>query len=880
MLRVHSFLAAAALLIASGAVVSGADWFASPSAPAGGSGRSPDAAFRTVQQAVSAAVPGDTVYLRGGTYREEVTVTKAASAAAPIVITAYPGEQPVIKGSLIASGWTPHQGAIWKRSGWTYKSQQVFVDGASLQQIGMPAAYGNGVGSDGVTMITAIGSNVASMFAGSFFYDAATSTLYAWLRDGGDPNGHVMEASAFRRLLFMGSSTFVTVANVTFRHSSTAAYMIGGAAVELGTDCTMRDCDVQWCDFAGVSLGYQQSRAAILRSVVSNNGCVGISTGACSNFSVSQTTMSNNNYRGFNTQWHAGGMKITSKGWGIVDACTVSGNRGCGLWFDYANSGNAIILSRNWISGNSDRAAGIMLEVTKNVSVHDNVIVANDNRGIYVASSDNIDVLANTITGTRGYHAVDISGMPRAGASLTNVRVIGNVISGNACTRDLFVLKENGTDIVNLRCDNNLFDRAGGPILRWSADGRGNWVGTTCTSLSAWQTATPFDRASVEGDPLFIDAVSGDFRLRLGSPAIDRNQSLPFPVDFAGVARTIGSAPDIGAYECAYPTLTCPATAAGTVGSWFSYQITATNAPTRFTASGLPAGLALDAAGVISGYPTAGGDTQVAISAGNSSGVATGSLLIAVNALPTVAITGPGDGTAVTTPADVVLSANAQDDRGVAAVEFYEGATRLGVCTSAPYAYTWTSPPVGAHVITARVVDSDGVAALSAPVTVTVRAIVLFAARVNFQPAASPTVAGWMVDSGLVYGDRGGVTYGWNLSTPDARDRNKIADQLRDTCILMQGATNRTASWELAVPNGLYQVHVVCGDPSYFDGLFKLDVEGVRAVDGRATSAVPFWEGTVTVRVGDGRLTLTNADGSYNTKICCVEIQQVPAAGG
>ena len=33
--------------------------------------------------------------------------------------------------------------------------------------------------------------------------------------------------------------------------------------------------------------------------------------------------------------------------------------------------------------------------------------------------------------------------------------------------------------------------------------------------------------------------------------------------------------------------------------------------------------------------------------------------------------------------------------------------------------------------------------------------------------------------------------------------------------------------WEIAVPNGSYQVHIVSGDPSYTDSVDKINVEGV-----------------------------------------------------
>jgi hypothetical protein len=51
-------------------------------------------------------------------------------------------------------------------------------------------------------------------------------------------------------------------------------------------------------------------------------------------------------------------------------------------------------------------------------------------------------------------------------------------------------------------------------------------------------------------DPMFANAPSDDYRLRTGSPGINRGVATGAPlVDFAGFARPLGGAFDIGAYE-------------------------------------------------------------------------------------------------------------------------------------------------------------------------------------------------------------------------------------------------------------------------------------------------------------------------------------------
>ncbi len=79
------------------------------------------------------------------------------------------------------------------------------------------------------------------------------------------------------------------------------------------------------------------------------------------------------------------------------------------------------------------------------------------------------------------------------------------------------------------------------------------------------------------------------------------------------------------------PAITSATTAAATAGQPFSYQITASNAPTGFGATSLPAGLSINAAtGLISGTPTESGTFTVTLQATNGGGTSMGTLTLTV----------------------------------------------------------------------------------------------------------------------------------------------------------------------------------------------------------------------------------------------------------
>jgi hypothetical protein len=94
---------------------------------------------------------------------------------------------------------------------------------------------------------------------------------------------------------------------------------------------------------------------------------------------------------------------------------------------------------------------------------------------------------------------------------------------------------------------------------------------------------------------------------------------------------------------------------------------------------------------------------------------------VVANQAPTVAITAPADGASFIAPAAITISATAADsDSSVSKVEFFDGTTKLGEDTTAPYTYDWSNITVGGHVLTAVATDNLGLATTSSPVNITV----------------------------------------------------------------------------------------------------------------------------------------------------------------
>lgn len=93
------------------------------------------------------------------------------------------------------------------------------------------------------------------------------------------------------------------------------------------------------------------------------------------------------------------------------------------------------------------------------------------------------------------------------------------------------------------------------------------------------------------------------------------------------------------------------------------------------------------------------------------------------NQAPTVAITMPAANSTFAAGEAVNIAATAADSDGsVVRVEFFNGTTKIGEDTTAPYELVWTDAPAGALALSARAYDDGGATALSSSLPVSVTA--------------------------------------------------------------------------------------------------------------------------------------------------------------
>jgi len=156
-----------------------------------GRGLSVGSPYLTIDYAAEQSAPGDTIYIRGGTYRETVSPTVSGTTNAPIVFKPYNNENVILSGlNLITPGsggagsWAVDSGSIYKiqltanfgsESGWApdrITGCQVFVDGVAMSEARWPNSP-TPMGIRRTEAATALsGSYTPVGVAGSLTYDA------------------------------------------------------------------------------------------------------------------------------------------------------------------------------------------------------------------------------------------------------------------------------------------------------------------------------------------------------------------------------------------------------------------------------------------------------------------------------------------------------------------------------------------------------------------------------------------------------------------------------------------------------------------------------------------------------------------------------------
>lgn len=462
--------------------------------------------LRTLREASRRIKAGDVLRVAPGVYRESLDlrqsdIANAPEDAAPTVIEGADGGASIIKGSDLVDDWESLGNGRYVRRDWGVNSQQVFVDGQALRQIGGTIYNGYPVRDDHPMAQLHAGAggiwpgrtegDVDDMPYGSFYYDEEHDRLYVRVHHD-SLEGHQVEASV-RPFLVLGEGVHnLTLRDLSFRHANTTDVAQSGAVSLRGDGIVLERLDIQHVDGAGIDITGDRN---VIRGVNARHcGQLGIKARG-RHARITGNDVSFNNTRGFNKWWEAGGAKFVGQGGlkeSVVSGNRAVGNAGDGIWFDWMNENNRI--ENNVAAYNS--GFGIHYEASKGALLVGNRVFGNKQRGIYLANSRDSTVRDNIVVrnGLGGIVSVDARKGSHGSYDLRprNSRVLGNIVAWNDGPQ--IIIPETIDDGPS-RSDYNLIVTQPGKSPSFS-QGWGSRSQPKRIGLAAWRKASGQDQGS------------------------------------------------------------------------------------------------------------------------------------------------------------------------------------------------------------------------------------------------------------------------------------------------------------------------------------------------------------------------------------------------
>ena len=521
-------------------------------------GLSMSSAWKTIAKVnASTFYPGDQIlFNKGDTWREQLTVPSSGSSGNPITIGAYgSGALPVINGAnLLSSGWTQFSSTVWQASV-TTRPNQVFFDGIR----GTPE-----------TSTSNLNAAKEWYWASNVLYVYSTSDPATAYTNPG------VEVSQRTYNISENGKSYVTIQNLNLQNSNTYGLLLGGAASNIIID----GCTVGHSYIHGISsVGSAETQSVTIQNCTVNwNGSCGINVDTPSHHWTIQDNIVHNNSQvyiaGDGNFLYSGGIK----GWAGNDSVkgiiiqrnkvysqgklpdnTRSSAAAQGIWpdtFVHTNYTDGILITRNEVYDN--QGAGISLEIVSYSTVSYNLVYNNnatgDEWGIRVydwyatTAPVRYNRIYNNVVYGNAYGGIHISGSYTEAANrCIGNEVKNNIVVGNGTSGGQLNAEYGGENDGTMGSGNVYLNNALGPE-QYHFIGWGH--ATFKQTYAAWYAAYPAANGNtVQGDPLFVNASTSDFRLSPPSPAINAGTNVGLTSDYEGNHVPFGLAPDIGAYE-------------------------------------------------------------------------------------------------------------------------------------------------------------------------------------------------------------------------------------------------------------------------------------------------------------------------------------------
>lgn len=424
-------------------------WFVATNGNDTNDGKTRATAFATMQKAVDTAVPGETVLVLKGIYREGFWVHgKTGDDAHWLNIVAEPGVE--INGADPAREWTasPEHPGVYSMPrpelypGW-WQTEKV-----SLQERPEQVFHG----SLSVMQVKEM-AQLNPQKRSAFYVNDAEKRLYLCLTGAKNPANEPVFVTQRTWAIQIGIKPnknswddFTLDQNSRACHVRVAGFQIryigdfsrqGGIQISGScSDIIVEDCDVQWVNYCGIRIGglsrfdrqaeewrhMWPERIVIRHNVVSNNGVQGIGGECHKNTLVEANVIDGNNYKAMSVWNEGGAVKFLACSGCNICWNVARNNDNHGLWYDYADGGN--IIENNLVF--NSMAGGILNEVTPQPVV---VYGADGNTSFKIRTAE--ECRSEAIAGTTIRNNIIIGTRSPGGGGINNSNSFRARISNN-----------------------------------------------------------------------------------------------------------------------------------------------------------------------------------------------------------------------------------------------------------------------------------------------------------------------------------------------------------------------------------------------------------------------------------------------------------------
>ena len=568
-----------------------------------------DDPFRTIQEAADRAGPGDTVFIRGGTYRETVRPSRSGSAGAPVTFRPYGNESVTVSGADVVSGWSDHDGKVYQaRQSWDLGAgeNQVFVDGRMMIEARWPnttldisrqrfatadqiSATMNGASSTAELRDAALTdpdgawTGATIHIAPGHGWVAQTSTVTKYTKGKlaykyQQMNERYEKPEGGDKYYLTGKFRALDAAGEWFRDDngqlflwtpegdSPAGHTVEAKRRDFAFDLRGRDhVTVTGLKVFAATIGTDEGSHSI---TLSNLDAKYVShyTLMSTGWSRPDTTGiylfgSRSVIRDSTIQFSAGhGLAVAGSNNRVENVVVRDAgyNGGNEAGINVRGTGHVVTNNTIYDMGRSGIKIGYAkkLTLTHNL-IHDVMLQATDGGGIYTygTAAQGTEIAYNVIYNSRS------DGFGSVGVYLDNFSS-DYVVHHNVVWNADHALKMNPTSRDNQIYNNTLV----GVDYSVATSKSGDMLGSVFRN-NIFTKSAKIDPRSVKqnnlgpgSDPGFVDLAGGDLRLRAGSRAIDKGMKLGSHTD-----GYTGDAPDIGAYEFGKPKWSAGAKKSGAV---------------------------------------------------------------------------------------------------------------------------------------------------------------------------------------------------------------------------------------------------------------------------------------------------------------------------